>query len=595
MLTTLLCPLAALADSSLFTYEPVILATDIIVEGGDPVLALTYEQPRWDIDFDETITVADGMILIEMAPYVDSRDEPVNIGEPVEYLVELPDELEAQTYEISVTFNGFKQVLETLTIGLDGARIPSLDVEALPLDVVSDVRTGADGNVTLDASLIFSSSNYTYFVSAPVPGEDGSTLVIKGGAFTDITVLGLTVIDEDIANFDLGYLPAGSEQTVEFVFNGELVSTFSFVTPARPDIDLPITDAERLAAGVMADVVVSMEDDHLEAEIYLVEGITTTRVTDVGAAVIDPNDPRRIIIPVSAEFAELDRPIPVEPEPVEVDLPPLSAGTYTLALMVGEIEVFQMQFDPLVIEAERDRFWAELVSQIVVDPASGAQSLALTVSLPNPSYRVEDWGTLEVYYPDFGLPATLIALDVDHDASGEVVLPVVVKETHDYELDADNLPMGRLFIAINDEIVQETTWEDLFLAPSEAVTVEVPLKPVSHEPVTLRPGLSAERDGVVRVTPLPQTGWYESNWLGAFYTEDGAWIMHPAHGWLYDSTDGHTTEWMYDLEDGWLFLEAATYPLMYFSAEARWLYYFEGTNAPRWFFDYQTGAWITRD
>ena len=210
--------------------------------------------------------------------------------------------------------------------------------------------------------------------------------------------------------------------------------------------------------------------------------------------------------------------------------------------------------------------------------------MTVTVSLPDTNYTLREWGELRPSFdPELGRPeGWIVDVTVGYDTLYEG-LTYVVEESHTYILDPGNLPAGLLFLAVNGEIVTEARWEDLIAAR------EAQWRVWGHG----IPHADASMTALVR--SLDETGWYTSNWFGTFYTEDGAWIFHSDHGWLYDATEGHSEEWYYDVNIGWIYAEAESYPLIYDASREAHLLYLEGTRNPRWFFDFTAGEWLTRD
>lgn len=86
-------------------------------------------------------------------------------------------------------------------------------------------------------------------------------------------------------------------------------------------------------------------------------------------------------------------------------------------------------------------------------------------------------------------------------------------------------------------------------------------------------------------------GWRWLSWFG-FFEEDGyGWIWHVEHGWMY--ADGDTTAdiWFFTPDMGWLWTGNTTYPSFYRWSDGAWLWYLEGSVAPRWFYNFNTAAW----
>ena len=53
--------------------------------------------------------------------------------------------------------------------------------------------------------------------------------------------------------------------------------------------------------------------------------------------------------------------------------------------------------------------------------------------------------------------------------------------------------------------------------------------------------------------------------------------------------------WVYDDEQGWLFTDAAHYPMIYSDATSSWHYYEMGSSAPRMFYSFSSETWEAWD
>jgi hypothetical protein len=99
--------------------------------------------------------------------------------------------------------------------------------------------------------------------------------------------------------------------------------------------------------------------------------------------------------------------------------------------------------------------------------------------------------------------------------------------------------------------------------------------------------------GGAPVLGYPQ--WYRSEWFGLYNTAQAPWIIHAEHGYLYRETNStNASTFFYDDAMGaWWWTNETDYPYVYaFDAPAdgggtvagdAWLWYFEETEAPRWF------------
>ena len=52
-----------------------------------------------------------------------------------------------------------------------------------------------------------------------------------------------------------------------------------------------------------------------------------------------------------------------------------------------------------------------------------------------------------------------------------------------------------------------------------------------------------------------------------------------------------TSGWFYDPEDGWLYTDANTFPLVYKHSNETWYFYELGSHNNRYFFSYKTNEW----
>ena len=88
-----------------------------------------------------------------------------------------------------------------------------------------------------------------------------------------------------------------------------------------------------------------------------------------------------------------------------------------------------------------------------------------------------------------------------------------------------------------------------------------------------------------------EVGWVFSNWFGSLNMEFDPWIFHANHGWMYIWEESTAEEvYCYDLaSDQWLFTAATSYPNLYSFVRQSWVFYFDGSAAPRQFVDLQSG------
>ena len=87
-------------------------------------------------------------------------------------------------------------------------------------------------------------------------------------------------------------------------------------------------------------------------------------------------------------------------------------------------------------------------------------------------------------------------------------------------------------------------------------------------------------------------GWRRLAWFGD-YAPVGAdgWIWHNRHGFLFVAPASTPTSiWLYTQDMGWLWTGRSTYPFLFRQSDGAWIWY-NGSVAPRWFMNMQTGEW----
>lgn len=87
-------------------------------------------------------------------------------------------------------------------------------------------------------------------------------------------------------------------------------------------------------------------------------------------------------------------------------------------------------------------------------------------------------------------------------------------------------------------------------------------------------------------------GWFWLDWFGYFNLNLDPWVYHREHGFLYPF--GTSTEsvvfWDSAMADFWWTSETQ-YPYLYRFSDGEWLWYLEGSSAPRWFNKLSDGTW----
>lgn len=92
--------------------------------------------------------------------------------------------------------------------------------------------------------------------------------------------------------------------------------------------------------------------------------------------------------------------------------------------------------------------------------------------------------------------------------------------------------------------------------------------------------------------PLGSGTWHWTEWLGAFALLNNNWVFHPYHDYLYFSP-ANTPEdiWIYSNELGWTWTTAELYPYLMRWNDQTWLWYDEGSQNPRWFYNTAVEGW----
>lgn len=90
----------------------------------------------------------------------------------------------------------------------------------------------------------------------------------------------------------------------------------------------------------------------------------------------------------------------------------------------------------------------------------------------------------------------------------------------------------------------------------------------------------------------PLGNQYYGSWLGFVQPEYYPWLYHYGHGWLYPAGISENGGWFYDDGLGW-FHTGPVDPLLIYTIELGWLYYSAESMAPRLFYSYDSGDWIS--
>ncbi|WOO43011.1 DM13 domain-containing protein [Rubellicoccus peritrichatus] len=104
---------------------------------------------------------------------------------------------------------------------------------------------------------------------------------------------------------------------------------------------------------------------------------------------------------------------------------------------------------------------------------------------------------------------------------------------------------------------------------------------------TAVPLLKADSDLLRGESTPTGNGFYESEWLGVFFTNDSDWIYQSGLGWLY-CTAASTTDamWLYSLDLGWIFTGNSTFPSIYTDGSKAWIYFSDESSGDPLFYNF---------
>lgn len=92
--------------------------------------------------------------------------------------------------------------------------------------------------------------------------------------------------------------------------------------------------------------------------------------------------------------------------------------------------------------------------------------------------------------------------------------------------------------------------------------------------------------------PSDPQGFHDSDWFGMVYIQHAPWFIHTHHNALYSESVTQDSIWFNDSQLGWFWTNSTCYPFLYTSSDA-WLYYFEGTDSPRKFYDFSQSKHVS--
>jgi hypothetical protein len=122
-------------------------------------------------------------------------------------------------------------------------------------------------------------------------------------------------------------------------------------------------------------------------------------------------------------------------------------------------------------------------------------------------------------------------------------------------------------------------------------TLNVTLAPRGGFVLVLKP---KKEQSPFKDAPWDPTGTWRMTWLG--YLNDSVYplILHREHDWMFAFNDDPDAMWLWSTGDGWWWTSQSSYPQVYDATTGHLLYYIEGTDDPRWFYDVDLGEWISR-
>ena len=106
--------------------------------------------------------------------------------------------------------------------------------------------------------------------------------------------------------------------------------------------------------------------------------------------------------------------------------------------------------------------------------------------------------------------------------------------------------------------------------------------------------ISVLPDPLIGGTPVDGLeGWFLSEWFGFYAVTPAPWLYHAQHGFIYrDPSSTNASMFIYgDAMGAWWWTNETVYPFIYRLSDGVWLWYQEGSNSPRWFFNLGTENW----
>lgn len=97
-----------------------------------------------------------------------------------------------------------------------------------------------------------------------------------------------------------------------------------------------------------------------------------------------------------------------------------------------------------------------------------------------------------------------------------------------------------------------------------------------------------------RDAPLDASGVWRVTWMGHLIDSYFPFILHREHDWLYAYNEDPDGLWLWQEGGGWWWTSQFYYPQIYEADTGHLLFYAEGTDNPRWFYDSALGEWLAR-
>lgn len=97
-----------------------------------------------------------------------------------------------------------------------------------------------------------------------------------------------------------------------------------------------------------------------------------------------------------------------------------------------------------------------------------------------------------------------------------------------------------------------------------------------------------------RDAPFDESGIWRVTWMGHLIDSYFPFILHREHDWLYAFNDDPDALWLWSESGGWWWTSQQYYPQIYEANTGHLLFYAQGTDNPRWFYDSATQEWLPR-